>query len=172
MNMIKANNEGFTLIETLVYLALLGLIMVFLLASMIAIIDGSSRGRAKDLLQAEGDFLLAKINWAIAGDWGVVQPVAVGAPAPGGGTGNALAVSKGSSTLTVDLNGSDLRWQGEPLNNDNLAVIPMPPATAIFSHEGGGANPESVTARFRLVAKTAMGQTYSQDFSITKYLRK
>jgi len=58
--MIKQN--GFTLIEVLIYLALIGLLFSGLLVSAFAIIENIGRGDTQIMVLEEGVFLLAKIE--------------------------------------------------------------------------------------------------------------
>jgi prepilin-type N-terminal cleavage/methylation domain-containing protein len=56
--------RGFTLIEVLIYLALMGLIFSGLYASACAVIANLGRSGTQFMVQEEGDFLLAKIEQA------------------------------------------------------------------------------------------------------------
>jgi prepilin-type N-terminal cleavage/methylation domain-containing protein len=157
------SNKGFTLIETLVYLALLGLIFTGLFAGGFAIMESFDLLKTKAFAQEEGNFLLAKIDWAMNGATGIdisVDPVA-----------ETLTVDKGKIYLKSD---GGLYWQDDNgrLNKSNNAVTPVPPATTIFIHAGGGPDPESLTAKFRLETKTPAGRVCFQDFELTVYLRK
>ena len=154
--------KGFTLIETLVYLGLFSFIMVALLASAFNLFRNMDRTETKAMLQEEGDFLLSKIDWALTGASNVTSP-AVGSPS------NTLTLTKEGSSLTFSLNGTDLQLEGVILNNSNVKVTT---ASFTFSHTGSASNPESITALFTLNTNTSSGQSISEDFQTTKYLRK
>lgn len=164
------NEDGFTLIETLVYLGLFAIIMTGVISVAFATFEGNGRLQTKNLIQEEGDFLLAKINYALTGATSVSQPVS-------GSPDNTLIFIKAGSTLTFNLSTGNLQLGGINLNNSNVSIVATPPSTSIFSHTCssspcGSAPLEFVTAGFTLQAKTPNGQTYSQDFQTTKYLRK
>jgi len=174
--------EGFTLIETLVYLALLGLVFTGLMASAFAMAESIDRVKMKAIVQEEANFIMAKINWASAGDWGVVKPVNIANPTSGNsGTELGLRKSDGSDYyLRFRVSVGDLQFQDVnstvwlPLNNSTIDVTPTSPATTFFTHTGsiGGNDPESISFNFTLKAKTPMGKDYTQDFQLTNYLRK
>lgn len=160
--------SGFTLIETLVYLFLFAIIIGGAIVSVFNIFQLSERTQTKTIVQEEGDFLLAKIDWALTG----IQ--AVTAPAPGS-SGTVLSVNKlsgVSNPLLLILSGTKLQIQkgvAAPitLNNGNIVVSAL-----TFTHIGSGSNQESLEASFTLTTRTATGQIFSQDFSTAKYLRK
>ncbi len=158
--------RGFTLIEILIYLGLFALIMVGILASAFSIFQGSGRTQTKVMVQEEGDFLLGKIGWVMTGGSNITQPTF-------GNSDNTLSLTKAGTVYNLVLSGGNLSLQGATLNNTNITVLaPTAPPTFVFSHTGTGTNPEFITARFTLQAKTPSGQVYSQDFTTTKYLRK
>lgn len=57
------NQLGFTLIEVLIYLALIGLLFSGLFVSAFAIIENTGRNDTQIMILEEGNFLLAKIEW-------------------------------------------------------------------------------------------------------------
>ena len=62
-----ATTEGFTLIETVIYIALFAFIMTGALVSIYGILGSSARNQTKAMVQEEGSFLLGKIDWALSG---------------------------------------------------------------------------------------------------------
>ena len=83
--------KGFTLIETLIYLALFAIFFGGAAAAAYAVIETSGRNLTKSMVQEEGNFMLAKINWALSGVQTIDAPN--GAPAPGN-TGSLLSVNR------------------------------------------------------------------------------
>ena len=158
--------QGFTLIETLVYLGLLAIMMAGLLGSTFAILQNTGRTQTKAMVQEEGSFLLAKLNWVMTGAGNVTQPAS-------GSSDDTLSLTKGGTVYTVSLNSGDLTLQGSALSNTNVTVLaPTTSPTFVFTHTGSGSDPEFITTSFTLETKTPTGQIYSQDFTTTKYLRK
>lgn len=60
------NNRGFTLIETIVYIALFGILLAGVFTAAFNIIESGGRNQNKLILKEDGDFILSKINWAIS----------------------------------------------------------------------------------------------------------
>ena len=158
-----SKQQGFTLIEVLIYLGLFSVIFVSLLASAFVILRGINSTETKAMVLEEGNFLLAKFDWAVAG----ATAVSVVSNPP------SLNISRFSNpiTLTFSLNGNNLQMNrgagAVTLNNSNVIV-----SNLVFSNIGAGTQVESVQVTFILSAKTSSGQDYSQTFIATKYLKK
>lgn len=172
---ILSGNSGFTLIETVVYLALFGFIMSGAVLSAYQLFEASGRSNTRAMLGEEGDFISAKIDWALSG----VQTVSAPVTPPVGGectVSNTLSVVKWDAsvgTVVVELSGSDLTLSkaGGPanvLNNTNVTVT-----NVSFVHcYPGGTNPESVEAHFSLSARTSNGALMSKDFFTSDYIHR
>lgn len=158
--------KGFTLIETIIYLALFSIIIGGVLVSAYQIIQASTQSQENALIQEEGHFLVAKINWALTGARTVTFP-ASGTP------GTTLDLDKFDGTsVIIDWFNPDMRSQpgNTPLNSASVRVDPIPPSTNIFTYiDPVGSKPAAVKVDFR-VTSTLTGQY--QDFSTTKFLRK
>jgi len=158
-------NKGFTLIEVLVYIALLGIIMTGLLASSLSIFQNTDRTQTSIMVQEEGDFLLAKINASLTGANSITAPAA-------GNSANTLTFIKNGITVTFALSSTDLQLSGTTLNNANVQILPPAASpTFLFTHGINGSS-EYVNVRFTLQTKTNNGQTFAKNFETTKYLRK
>jgi len=162
-------SAGFTLIEILVYLVLFAILMCGAVAAAYALFESTDRNQTKVMVQEEGDFFLAKINWALSGTQSVNAPLI-------GASGSILSVNKWDpavGAIVINLAGTDLELShnGNPalrLNNPNIEIKNL-----VFTHNfGGGVNPESVRASFEIDARTPNGMMTSQEFSTTKFLRK
>ena len=152
--------RGFTLIETIVYLALFAIVMTGLVATVYGYFENTGRNETKAILQEEGNFVLGKINYALDG------AQAVSAPASGatGGTLTATKYGSGLST-TITSSGGNVTQDGSRLVDSSVVTI----SSLTFTHI---ASPEGVTASFTITAKTPGGQSVSEPASITRYIRK
>ena len=133
------------------------------------------------MIQEEGNFILAKIEWAISGAATINQPTI-------GNSGSLLSVNKVTGLdinnqpvikpVTISLSGNDvaLGYPNDPLpntftlNNSNVQAN-----NVIYTHDaasGNGINAEDIKASFTITARTPTGAIISQDFSSTSYLRK
>jgi type II secretory pathway pseudopilin PulG len=158
---------GFTLIETLIYLGLFAIIMSGIVVSFYTVFESADRTQGRVLIQEEGSFLLAKMNWAMTGATVVSAPTS-------GNSGNTLTLTKAGDTISFSLSGTDLQMQrgSSPPVVLNSSDVRVSTTSSIFTHTGSGSSPELVTANFTLSANTADGKVINQDFSTTKYLRK
>ena len=159
--------SGFTLIETLVYLGLFSILIGGALAAAFGIFESNSRNQTKAIVQAEGQFLAAKIDWALSSVQSVDSP-------PDGTPGALLQVTKyGGETIKVSISGPDVEIQRgvaspKVLNNSNVEITNL-----LFTHENQGAgNPESVEASFTVSARTATGAVFTEEFFTVKYIRR
>jgi type II secretory pathway pseudopilin PulG len=151
--------RGFTLIETLLYIALFALVMGGFMVATYQVIASTTRTQEKVQVQEEGDFLLHKIDWALTGA-SVIELPAVGA------TGDVLKVQNGGVTLEFGLASGHLQLKRDSgafanLNSDNVTVTDLN-----FSHsdiDGVGGKPGNVAAGFRVEG---------QYFETLKYLRQ
>lgn len=164
------HQKGFTLIEVLIYLGLFAMLLGGAVVASYSIFESSGRNQTKSMLEEEGDFLLAKINWALSGAQSVNSPTqnatstflsvvkwdtSIGNPIIINPVGVNLTVSRGTNPAQV-------------LNNTNVTV-----SNILFKHTYKSASePESVDSHFTLTAKTSTGATVSRDFDSTNYLRK
>jgi Tfp pilus assembly protein PilE len=155
-------SRGFTIIETLVYLALFALLLGGIVSASFLLMESSGRNQTKAMMQEEKDFLVAKINEAMSGAQSVSTPSANASAA-------SLAVTKyGGTTAAISLASGRLVYNGANISNTNVTV-----SNLVFIHAyQGGANPESVEAGFTISAKTPNGATVTQIATTTRYVRK
>lgn len=163
---VLSHSAGFTLIETLVYLGLFGIIMGSLAVAVYGIVEANGRGDARVVIQEEGGFLIGKMNWALSG----ASSIAVGVTPP------SLAVNKygfGLNPLVFTIVGNAVRLQEGggavvSLNSNSVQVINF----VVTNIPAANGKPQGVTVGFTLRGTTPKGVTIDQDFSTTKYLRK
>jgi len=175
-----ATTEGFTLIETVIYIALFAFIMTGALVSIYGILGSSARNQTKAMVQEEGSFLLGKIDWALSG----VETINLPDDSDGDGIELDLTLSvkkfdtSPENPIVITLSGGDFtisRGGGaaQTLNNTDVTVSCDPLGCFTYRAEtGDGINPESLEAKFNVSALTSEGLPFSQDFSTIKYLRK
>jgi Tfp pilus assembly protein PilE len=160
--------RGFTLLEALVYLALFSIMITGVASGAFSVIESSGRNQTRAMLQEEGNFIIGKIQYALAGASQVTAPAT---------TGSTLTTTKYDSTsVTVSANGTAVDVKDEhnavatTATNTNVTVENL-----TFTHtaaSGDGINQESVTATFTLAARAPNGAPVSQDFTTTVYLRR
>src|SRR3989344_8176953 len=71
---MRRRTRGFTLLETIVYIALLTLIMGGTLAATYELLSGQGRASGRNTTQEEGGFVLGKFAWAMGQIVTIVTP--------------------------------------------------------------------------------------------------
>src|SRR3989344_6895521 len=138
-------NKGFTLIESIIYIALFSLLMRTAFVTAFQLIDGSGKLGVKNTVQEEGNFVMRKINWALTGVETITTPA----------SGNSF-------TLVVEkYNGDDIEIKLDtkiemktnsgpflPLTTDNVVVKA---SSLNFQHiPASGSGPVGIKADFVL----------------------
>lgn len=154
----RTGGRGFTLIETLIYIALFVIIVGGLMVAVYGYFETIGWNATKASMEEEKSFVLGKINEALSGAEVVTTPGA-------GASGPILTLTKYDNTSdTVMLSSGAVVENGATLTNTNVSV-----SNLTFTH---AASPEGVTASFTISANTPSGSTISEQASLTRYLRK
>lgn len=154
--------KGFTLVETLVYIALFGILVGGFVVSAYGLFESNNRNLAKAMLQQEKDFVVGKINWALSGAQSVTVPAA-------GASGGTLTLTKyDGSTITLGLSSGAVTVEGSAITNSNVTVTKL----VFIRTYAGGASPESVEAGFTISTLTQDGKSIYQTASTTRYIRR
>lgn len=155
--------KGFTLIETVIYLALFGIIMGGVGVVAYAVIEGAGRGQSRIVMQEEAGFLLGKINWALSGaSNATVTPTTLTVskynfnfnPLVFTASGTKLSLKEGAGGTATNLNSDAV--------NANVVFANIPALNG---------RPQGVTASATLTSLTPSGASVTQSFQITKYMR-
>lgn len=119
MQEIKKKQAGFTLIETIIYVALFGLMMGGGLLAVYSILEGSGKTREAMYREQEAYFIARKIDAVLSETTFISQPVS-------GGSYSALHVQSDGDTVIINLvdNQIILQRAGEsyPLNDKLIFV--------------------------------------------------
>ena len=159
-------SRGFTLLETVIYIALLTLIMGGTLAATYQLLSGQGRASGHNTTQEEGSFLLGKFAWAMG------QITATSTPS---------IVSSNTHNLDITINGStNIKMRRDEAACAHNGAIEM-------SEDGGSVYtslttcnvkvtgldftylPASGTGPDGIIASTTIN---SETFRMTRYLRK
>lgn len=161
--------RGFTLIETLIYIALYTLIIGGVVVSVYSIIESSNRNQAKAMLHEEGLFILGKLESSLANADNALTPD----PATLSITDNSLSSSKNPTVFSVASGNLSVTRGNSPseiLNNSNVTVTNS--SFVYTTQSGDGVLPEKVEISFTFETATLNGTKVIENFSTTKYLRK
>ncbi len=136
------HNRGFTLMETIIYIALFGLLMTGAVIAAYNLLDSGARNEKAVSIQEEGTFLNRKINWALLGATAITAP-----------DENTLSITRpdlgANSPVIIKENGTQITMQrgaGDTiiLNSDAFPVTNM-----IFLIEHSG-NATSITVTYKV----------------------
>lgn len=148
--------QGFTLIETIIYIAILAFLIGSGITTAFFIIDSAQKNKSDINIQAEGNFIVRKIEWAMSGATGI-------------SVGATLSLTKPSlppaeNPLVFSLNGSNLQLTrgtnaAGNINSSNVSIN----ALSFTDIPASGGKPQGITVNFTVNNK---------PFTLTKYLRK
>lgn len=152
---MKSTTAGFTLIETLIYIALFTLLMGSAFVVTYQLIDSSGDLSVKNTTQEEGSFVMRKLDWALTS----ANPSTV---TPSSGNSSTLVLTKyDGNKVTFQKNGNKIEIKESangntflPITTDNVVVSSLD-----FKYETLG----GITATFIVDGL---------NFSVTKYFRK
>ncbi len=163
------NDKGFTLIEIIIYVALLSLTIGFILTGVYQILDSKTGALARTSVEEEANFLMKKIKWAMAGVNTINQPAAAA-------TSTILSVNKfnfSANPVAISLSGSNINisYAGNPtviLNSEDVAVKNL-----VFENISNGSNP-AIKIKLNIEYKPNDLKTTKPSTTIetTIYLRK
>lgn len=163
-----SKSRGLTLIETIIYAALLSILIGLILGVVFQITEGSKRLNSKVFVEEEASFLLRKIEWAVGGASLVNTPAASAtsttlsvetASAPPSENPIVFAMDSGNLTIT--------RGNGSPvvLNSTRVTV-----QSVEFEHIAtSGEKPPGVSVHITLGGQNPAD---SRSYETTIYLRQ
>lgn len=135
--------RGFTLIETLVYIALFGMLMSGAIAAIATIQSTAARNSAQALMLEEGMFLLETLQ---------------------------AAASRGDDLTNFHVSGTTLMQEkvsGDvPVSGNQVQVRDL----SFVRNDATGTEPESIDIRFILSTITDTGSTVTRAFSARTYI--
>ena len=161
-------NSGLTLVETLIYAALISVVIGLLVVVAFQVIDGNSNLSELIFLEEEANFILRKMSWAISG------ASSINSPSSGQFSTSTLSIDKfeieaGSNPIVFSVSTGTI-WLKRGSNSSiplNSAFVTIENAT--FTHIAAtGTSPAGITAELNL-RNTASKKTRS--YSISSYLR-
>lgn len=164
----KLSQKGFTFVEMLITIGLLGIFVVILVTIFTATIDTQGQTEGYSATVSDGRFMMARLNYDLA------RASAITTPASAGSSGNTLVLTISSTAYTYTLSSGNLQLT-VGANTDNLnssgATVTCP--SNCFQRVGNGGTKKD-TIRYNLTltstAKHASGQD-QQIFTSTVELR-
>jgi prepilin-type N-terminal cleavage/methylation domain-containing protein len=96
-------NKGFTLLETIIYLALFSVLMSGALVAVYTLLQSGTQNLNAISIQAEGTFISRKLSWALSGATTVVVPNAstIIITRPELGSQSPLTITEDAGTFSI-----------------------------------------------------------------------
>ncbi len=167
---IQRRNGGFTLLEVILYIALLAILLGSVVTASFEVIASSSQSKTEAMLFTEGDFLLSKIQR------GLSMANTVNIPSLDGTSTilsfnmqnqlsyNPITFSQSNNSLVIRKSGG----VSEVLNNSNIVL-----SNLIFFHSNTSkTKPEFVDISFTLSTRSEAGKVITEVFSLTHYFNQ
>jgi type II secretory pathway pseudopilin PulG len=158
--------RAFTLIETLIYLALFSILIYGALGGIYALTASSERNQTRADVESEGNFLLAKITYDVS------HSQSLSSPSMNASSSTLALVSDDGSTITYATSASVLD------RTQNGTTLPLSSNTVLLSgltfysiaSTSGGVSTKELQTTFQLSTTVDNGQSYTETFSDSSYL--
>ncbi len=147
------NKPAFTLLETLLYLALAAIFLGGVLAGVYNLIQSMRAQQGRILLQEEGDFLLGKFLWASEG-------------------AKEFAVSPDGKKLDVNNYNFDLYSQSLRISINSSSPITLSNNSVLVKNLNFGYLDGGVEIKFSLQIFIGSDKSVEQDFTFAEYLNQ
>ena len=162
----KKNNDGFTLIEMVIYIALFSLLLGSAFITAYQIIESVNKTNIKTATQEEGNFISRKLDWVLTG----LDRTPANLPTVSGtGCNQTLTVNKLSSPenpISIKLNSGNNSLE---INKAGGAFVPITSVNVQVTCFKARIIPSLGTGPSGVTATTTISDI---DFSVTKYFRK
>jgi prepilin-type N-terminal cleavage/methylation domain-containing protein len=147
-------SKGFTLIETIIYIALLGVFLSGAVLVAYGLIGSSGRVEGRNTVQEEGNFVLGKMRYALGSASGISVP-----------TAQTLIVTRhGGPAAHITLNGSAV----EMSDDGGVTFAPLTTVNVTVTALAFKKIPATLGAPEGVMATTTIDGT---DFVLTAYIR-
>ena len=158
-------SKGFTLVEALLYTALLSLLLIVLTEIFVAILNVRSETQTKTSTESEGRFIMSRLAYDIARASSVTTPASIGM------SGSTLALVIGGQTYTYSLQSGNLQLVS-PAGTDTLNSNATSLTALTFLRTGNSGGKPLVTQTFTIQSVGLLqGNKDSKTFTTTVSLR-
>jgi type II secretory pathway pseudopilin PulG len=147
-NQPRSRQQAFTLIETIIYVGLFGLILSSTIVATYSMIESTQKSQYRSIIHNEAQFMIAKFYQALNG----ATQVQV--------SGTQLTATRPGSTSVLSLSGDQLQLDGTTLNSD------IAPVSNLSFTPASGSAPVQVKMSF-----TVNNRYYTESFNATRLLR-
>ncbi|MBI3631231.1 MAG: prepilin-type N-terminal cleavage/methylation domain-containing protein [Candidatus Sungbacteria bacterium] len=152
--------RGFTLIETIVYIALFALMLTTVVLAVFQVLQGSAQVNGRATIQDEENFVLRKIDWAL----GSIDPTKAFTPSVGYSTTLSLTRYGDSQPVIIRINGTKV----EMSEDGGTTYLPITTGNVTVTQLGFGYIAPTGTGPAGITASTTISGLVA---STTKYIR-
>ena len=153
-------NRGFTLLEVLIYAALVALIIGGISYTLFTLITTSKIANDKVVVEEEANFILKKFDWVLAGYQTINSPAS-------GSSGATLSVNKFNflpNPIVFDVSSGNLRITKGLLPSVTLNSSRITVSNPVFTHiAANGSGPDAVKAAFDINGRTYQITVYKKQ---------
>ena len=160
---MKTKFKGFTLIEVLLYVAMLAVFVVVISTFWQGLLDVTEKGKAMNTVNTEGQFIMTKILQRIRESNSITSPL----PGNSSPTINLVYSNVNLNPTIFDLSSGNLRVSEGPSTFANLNSPDVIISDVVFSNSSGPDSLGSIRVEFEVSYKNPDGRSnlnYSQTF--------
>lgn len=138
--MKKILQNGFTLVEMLIYMGLLSIFLVTLTDIFVSVLDIKAESEATSSVEQDGRFIIERLSYDVSRASSVTQPASIGA------SGNTLSLVIGGVTYSYSISSNNLQLTNDlGINNLNSSESQIPSVTFQRIGNSGGKDTIKVT---------------------------
>lgn len=139
--------RGFTLVELLVYMALLAIFLIVLTDILVSILNVRTESEATSLVEQDGRFIIARLSHDIN------QASTINIPATTGGSGGTLEIVINSDNHTYSLSGNKLQLTNV-LGTNNLNGSETKVTSLNFQRVGNATGKDTIRINMAIESTT------------------
>lgn len=138
--------KGFTLVEIILYMALLSIFLIVLTDIFVSILDVRRESEATSAVEQDGRYILNRFMYDIPRASSVTTPASLG------GSGSTLAIVIGGTNYTYSLSGGNLQLNDGTINNLNSSGTSL--SDISFQRIGNSGGKDTIKIQFTLTSVT------------------
>lgn len=143
----NANQKGVTLIELLLYMALLTILVTLISGIFSSVLDSQLEAEATSAVDQDGRYLMARLTRDMQSATAITQPAA-------GQQGSTLQITVNSINYTYALNGSGNLQLTNNVGTNNLNSYGTQVSNLNFQRIGSGGTNDTIRVSFTLTSRT------------------
>ncbi len=159
----RTNQKGVTLIELLMYMALLTILVTLISGIFASVLDSQLEAEASSAVDQDGRYLMAKLTRDMQSASAITQPAA-------GQQGSTLQITVNSINYTYTSNGSGNLQLTNNNGTDNLNSFGTSVSNLNFQRIGSGGTNDTIRVSFTVTSRTKRSsgpQNETRNFETT-----